>query len=174
MIPTQEHPAWVRVCMLWILLSLSITLSAQAQAPSPPATEPDTARISLNEAIEIALVNSYVLQRSRLSVEEADEQIRQAWGSVYPQIGGAASYTRNVRTPNPFAGSDAADLFTSFGAIDWLFYNEQQRIEGNPTLTFQDYLDRRQQGLENAGIVQSTGGNPFEIENQFRAWVSCI
>jgi len=172
MIPTQEHPAWVRVCMLWILLSLSITLSAQAQAPSPPATEPDTARISLNEAIEIALVNSYVLQRSRLSVEEADEQIRQAWGSVYPQIGGAASYTRNVRTPNPFAGSDAADLFTSFGAIDWLFYNEQQRIEGNPTLTFQDYLDRRQQGLENAGIVQSTGGNPFEIENQFVLGIS--
>jgi outer membrane protein TolC len=136
------------------------------------STDGSPLSVSLNEAIEIALVNSYVLQRSRLGVDEADQQIRQARGTVYPQIGGGATYTRNVKTPNPFAGSDAADFFTSFGAIDWLFYNEQQRQDGNPVLTFQDYLDRRSQGLENAGVTTSVSDNPFAIENQFVLGIS--
>jgi outer membrane protein TolC len=128
--------------------------------------------ISLNEAIEIALVNSYVLQKSRLGVEEADAQIREAKSSVYPQIGGAANYTRNVKTPNPFAGSNAEELFTSFAAIDWLFYNERQRIDGNPTLSFGDYLDRQSDGLREAGIERSTSSNPFAVENQFILGIS--
>jgi outer membrane protein TolC len=128
--------------------------------------------ISLNEAIEIALVNSYVLQRSRLGVEEADAQIREARSSVYPQIGGAANYTRNIKIPSLFAGSNAEDLFGSFAAIDWLFYNEQQRIDGNPTLPFGDYLDRQSDGLREAGIQRSNSSNPFAVENQFVLGVS--
>jgi outer membrane protein TolC len=167
---TQEHQPSYRIAAvaMTVVLCLAIGGMRSLQAQSPR----DTLHISLTEAIEIALVNSYVLQRAEFNVEEADEQIRQARSAVYPQIGGAVSYTRNVRTPNPFAGSDAADLFTSFGAIDWLFYNEQQRIDGNSTLSFQDYIDRRNLGLENAGIVQQTGSNPFAIENQFVLGVS--
>ncbi|MCC5926469.1 MAG: TolC family protein [Bacteroidetes bacterium] len=167
-IPVMRSGRIVRTMYLALICGLMSysTLIAQTQ------TSYDTLYVSLNEAIEIALVNSYFLQRAAFNVDEANEQIRQARSAVYPQIGGAVSYTRNVRTPNPFAGSDAADLFTSFGAIDWLFYNEQQRVDGNPTLSFQDYLDQRNQGLENAGIVQQTGSNPFAIENQFVLGIS--
>lgn len=167
---TQEHPlSYISVRLTAVLLFSLMLVPRDGMTTSAPG---DTLYLSLNEALEIALVNSYVLQRAQFNVDEADEQIRQARSAVYPQIGGAVSYTRNIRTPNPFAGSDAADLFTSFGAIDWLFYNEQQRIDGSPTLSFQDYLDRRNQGLENAGIVQRTGDNPFAIENQFVLGIS--
>jgi outer membrane protein TolC len=133
----------------------------------------DTLSISLNEALEIALVNSYVLQRSQLNIEEADQQIRQARGTIFPQIGGAATATRNLKTPNPFAGSNAEDLFRSFGAVDWLFYNEQQRLDGNPTLSFSDYFDRRSDGLRAAGIDPMGGGsNPFAVDNQFILGIS--
>lgn len=152
------------------ILIVSITSFASAQSSSYSGSS--ELPISLNEAIEIALVNSYVLQRSRLGVEEADAQIREARSSVYPQIGGAANYTRNLKTPNPFAGSNAEELFTSFAAIDWLFYNERQRIDGNPTLPFGDYLDRQSEGLREAGIERSGSSNPFAVENQFILGVS--
>jgi outer membrane protein TolC len=144
-------------------------LIAQPDRSSDPAS---VVPLTLNEAIEIALVNSYVLQRSRLSLEEAEAQIREAKGTVYPQIGSQANYTRNVITPNPFAGSSAEGLFSSFAAIDWLFYNEVQRSEGNPTLQLDDFLDRQKAGLEQAGISQNMGGNPFAVENQFVMAVS--
>jgi outer membrane protein TolC len=164
---TSRDGTWL-IAFLCLMMALA-TLPASAQSPRPGT---ESLSISLNEAIEIALVNSYVLQRSRLGVDEADQQIRQARGSVYPQIGGAASYQRNVKTPNPFAGSDAADLFTSFGAIDWLFYNEQQRQDGNTVLSFQEYIDRRGEGLENAGVTTTPSDNPFAIENQFILGIS--
>ncbi|HAC16119.1 MAG TPA: TolC family protein [Bacteroidetes bacterium] len=160
----------------WLIFTLAITilsgsfssLFAQKQLSTAGKDVP----LSLNEALEIALVNSYVLQKSRLGVDEAEAQIREARGTVYPQIGGQGSYTRNVITPNPFAGSSAEGLFSSFGAIDWLFYNEQQRSDGNPTLNFSDFLDRQEEGLRAAGIEQSAGGNPFAVENQFILGVS--
>lgn len=135
-------------------------------------SEQNPVPLSLNEALEIALVNSYVLQRTRLSIEEADHQIKEAWGTVYPQIGGQISATRNVKTPNPFAGSGAEDFFSSFAAIDWLFYNEQRRMDGEPTLPLEDFIDRRQDGLDAAGIRPMTGSNPFAVENQFILGVS--
>lgn len=128
--------------------------------------------ISLNEAIEIALMNSYVLQRSNLSIEEADKQILQAWGTVYPQIGGTTSYTRNVKTPNPFAGSDAEGLFSSFAALGWLAFNENQRQNNNPTLSFDDYNQNVSDGYDAAGIQLRSNDNPFAIENQFIMGVS--
>jgi outer membrane protein TolC len=128
--------------------------------------------VSLNEAIEIALVNSYVLQRSNLSIEEANKQILQAWGTVYPQIGGTTSYTRNVKTPNPFAGSDAEGLFSSFAALGWLAYNENQRQNNNPTLSFEDYNQNVSDGYDAAGIQVRSSDNPFAIENQFIMGVS--
>lgn len=153
---------------------LAESLAAQGTSDgTAAASAANTISISMNEAIEIALVNSYVLQRTQLNIEEADQQIRQARGTIFPQIGGAASYTRNIKVPNPFAGSNAEDLFRSFGAVDWLFYNEQQRLDGNPTLSFSDYFDRRNDGLTAADIDPMGGGsNPFAVDNQFILGIS--
>ena len=160
----------------WLIFTLAITILSGSfgslNAQKQISTDGKNVPLSLTEALEIALVNSYVLQKSRLGVDEAEAQIREARGTVYPQIGGQGSYTRNVITPNPFAGSSAEGLFSSFGAIDWLFYNEQQRSDGNPTLNFSDFLDRQEEGLRAAGIEQSAGGNPFAVENQFILGVS--
>ncbi len=160
--------------LIWFVvfgLVLANTTGAWAQSEGSDSGT-SIVPMTLNEAIEIALVNSYVLQRSRLSLEEAEAQIRQARGSVFPQIGSQASYTRNLVTPNPFAGSSAEGLFSSFAAIDWLFYNEVQRTDGNPTIDLDEFLDRQRDGLQQAGISQNAGGNPFAVENQFVMAVS--
>lgn len=129
--------------------------------------------ITIDEAIQIALVNNYMIRKGLLDVETAESQIREAWGSVYPQLSAGGSYTRNIKTPNPFAGSDAGGLFETLGAIEWLAYNEFARTDGDPLtepIAFDEFLDRQRQGFQDAGlsIPGFDGSNPFAVENQFQ------
>lgn len=133
--------------------------------------------ITVEEAIQIALVNNHMLRRGLLDIEFADSQIREAWGSVYPQVNTSGEYTRNLRTPNPFAGSDAGGLFETFGAIEWLAFNEGARTDGDTStdpIPFDEFLDRQRQGYQEAGLTPPgmDGTNPFAVENQFNFGLS--
>ncbi|PKD43538.1 TolC family protein [Rhodohalobacter barkolensis] len=160
--------------ILWGLTGLAYHADAQDVSE---LTSGEEVTITLDEAIQIALVNNHLLRKGLLDLDRAEAQIREAWGSVYPQINASGSYTRNLRTPNPFAGSDAGGLFESFGAVDWLAFNESARTDGDPNtnpISFDEYLDRQRQGYEDAGIAPpgSDGSNPFAVENQFEFGLS--
>ncbi len=133
--------------------------------------------ITIDEALQIALVNNYMIRRGLLDIENAEAQIREAWGSVYPQLNASGNYTRNLQTPNPFAGSDAGGLFQTLGALEWLAYNEAARTDGDPNtapIPLDEFIDRQQSGYEEAGISPPglDGGNPFAVENQFQFGLS--
>jgi len=81
-----------------------------AYAPAE-AFAADTVSVTLEEALQIAMVNNYIVRRGLLDIDIADQQIQEAWGTVYPQINATGTYTRNLKTPNPFAGSDAGGFF---------------------------------------------------------------
>jgi outer membrane protein TolC len=136
----------------------------------------DTLSLGLDEALEIALMNSYMLRKGLLDIDEAGAQVREAWGNVYPQVNATANYTRNIKSPNPFAGSSAGDFFRSFAAIDWLAYNEFARTDDDPGTTpipFDEFMDRQQQGYEEAGISPpGMDSNPFAIDNQFQGFIN--
>ena len=66
-------------------------------------------------AIEVALANNTEIKRALLDIEDADQQVRLAWGEYLPEVNGSASYTRNLEIPvnfipavffNPSAGPD--------------------------------------------------------------------
>lgn len=138
---------------------------------------PQEITITLDEALQIALINNYMIRKGLLDVENAEAQIREAWGSVYPQLSAFGNYTRNLQTPNPFAGSDAGGLFETLGAIEWLAYNEAARTDGDPNtqpIPFDEFIDRQQQGFDEAGLVPPgmDGTNPFAVENQFQFGLS--
>lgn len=122
------------------------------------------------------MVNNYLLRQGLLDIEMADAQIREAWGSVYPHVNAFGSYSRNIKSPNPFAGSDAGGIFQIFGAIEWLAYNESARTDANPDtqpIPFDEFLNRQEQGYINAGITPPDfSDNPFAIENQFETGIS--
>jgi len=132
--------------------------------------------ITLDEAIQLALVNNHMIRIGLLDVENAEAQIKEAWGSVYPQVNTSGSYTRNLKVPNPFAGSDAGSIFETLGALDWIAFNENARTDDNPNtnpIDFGEYIERRQEGYENAGITPpGSDSNPFGVENQFEFGLS--
>ena len=127
--------------------------------------------LNLSEALEIALVQNYALERARLDLKESQAQIRQAWGRVWPSVDGNASYTRNLAVANPFAGSDAGDLFSGFDAVGWLAFNEEARTDNDPEtipISFSDFVRQQTVGQRAAGIPEpDPDANPFFVANQF-------
>jgi len=61
-------------------------------------TEP----LSLERAIQTALANSYDINAAEQGVRLADQQVRQAWANVLPDVSVNASYQRNLRVQQGF------------------------------------------------------------------------
>ncbi len=166
-----------------------VVLLAPSAAPAQPiepirhsdtTAHPDTSRdrasgrrrsgtpLSVTDAIQVALEESYSLRDVQLDVRNADARIQSAWGRLYPQLDATGNYTRNIRTANPFAGSDVTGLFAGGSATDWVAFNERARLEGNRRISFEEFQRRRRQGQREAGITPGGGGgNPFGVANQF-------
>ena len=142
--------------------------SETAPAPTPVV---DAAPLTLDDAIAIALERGYAVRSAELDVANAQAQVRQAYGTLYPQVSASSSYTRNVVQANPFAGSSAGNIFSGLGAIGWLQFNETARTDGDPAtvpITLEEYFGRVAAGQEAAGFVQDDGANPFGTDNQFQ------
>lgn len=169
----------VKIICVAVFFLISSPAALLAQQNAYPADFADVEKITLtiDEAIQIALVNNYMIRKGMLDIDRADSQIREAWGTVYPQVNASGSYTRNIRTPNPFAGSDAGGLFETLGALEWLAFNEMARTDDDPDnqpIPLDEFMDRQQQGYRDAGITPPgfEGDNPFAVDNQFEFGLS--
>lgn len=151
---------------LILTLLFSCVTAAQAQDATAPI------RVTLAEAIEIALVNNYLLQQTRIAEEDARLQIQLGVADIgLPTIEAFSSYTRNIREANPFAGSSAGDFFSGFSFVEWLGFNETARTDGTDAtqpITFGEFADRQRRGLDAAGIAPAEpSDNPFSVANQY-------
>ncbi len=162
-----------RAWSLWTLACAAVVcLIAQ---PTAAQSGPQPVGLTLDEAIEIALIRNYMVRTVRLDVDEASALVKEGWGQVFPQVSFNTSYTRNLKTANPFAGSQAGGLFQSLGFLDWLAFNERARTDDDGTtnpISLEEFFERQQAGLDAAGIVISDSDNPFAIPNQFRSGFS--
>ena len=158
---------------LFLLSVMLLPLDALGQMPNAADLESQQPlALSLDEALQIALINNYAIRDARLDVDLAEAQVNEGQSQLYPQLNLSSSYTRNLKSANPFSGSSAGNFFSSFGFIDWLAYNERARTDTDPItdpLTFGEFVDRQQDGLDAAGIVPSTEDNPFFVPNQYQA-----
>ena len=172
---SHRSPARRTMTAFWMVVLMALSTASQPATAQvqPGIFEPqaEAITITLDEAIQIALVNNYTIRNSRLDIDDARAQVRGAWGEVMPQVDASSGYTRNLKTANPFAGSAAGDFFSGFAFIDWLAFNEQARTDDDPAsipISFGEFQERQFKGLEEAGIVLSSGDNPFAVENQFQ------
>jgi outer membrane protein TolC len=147
-----------------------------ASVPSDPySTHPEANEplvLTLTDAVRTALERNLDLRGAQLNMRDADAQVQEAWGNLYPSLNLTGSYTRNVVTANPFAGSDAANLIGGGGQTEWLAFNERRRLDGNAStgpVSYPAFQQRQQDSLAAAGISPGGGGgNPFGVDNQFQ------
>ena len=86
---------WFRLALMSLASALFIGTSAAAQDIPVQA-------YSLEDVIGVALQNNRTLETSRLDLKAANEQVREAWGSLYPTIDGSVRYLRNLAVQETF------------------------------------------------------------------------
>ena len=182
-----------------LLLTIVTTLTlfppeGWAETPSPSTAR---LRLSVADAVEAALVRSYMIRLAQVDDRIAGQRIRGALSAVLPQLDAFATYDRTFLTPNPFAGSDAAEIFGGLGTGDWIAYNERARSDGDGGLrqaavveacgagfvgadgtlgpvSFGQYVEcvSRRQDEVRTGPGPSPDDNPFLVENNVRFGLS--
>jgi outer membrane protein len=102
-----------------LLGAMSATAVQAQDVPRGPA-----ASLTLAEAVRVALDRSPRIDAARHNLDQAEEQVSEAWGAVYPRVDYAADYTRNVSPAinflpavifDPSAGPDE-QIAVQFGA----------------------------------------------------------
>ena len=92
----RERP-WMRSVGLVLCLLLVIPAAGSGQAASNAAQV-----VTLQDAVSASLEANRQLENARWQLEAAQDQAREAWGSVMPQVNLNASYTRNLEVPTQF------------------------------------------------------------------------
>jgi outer membrane protein TolC len=109
-----------RLLAVAALASLWGALTSPVLGQAAPQAQP----LTLSEAVRVALERSPRIETARQALEEAEERVSEAWGSVYPRVEFSADYTRNVSPAinflpaiifNPNAGPDE-QVAVQFGA----------------------------------------------------------
>ena len=139
------------------------------------AVAPGAVKMTIDDAIAIALEQGYAIRTAQLDVANSRAQVREAYGSLLPRVDATSSYSRNVVQANPFAGSSAGNIFSGLGAIGWLQYNEQARTDDDPTtvpISLNQYFENISEGQEAIGYTPADGSNPFGTDNSFQNTVS--
>lgn len=89
-----------RISSLSVALLLLFSASLTAQIKQQELLKGTS--LTLDAAIKVAVANNPEINRAILSVEDADELVRIAYGEVYPNISSSLNYTRNFKVPVSF------------------------------------------------------------------------
>lgn len=82
------------------LLTAAVLAAALMMAPPLGAQTRET--LSLERALDVALSQSRELADAKSGLRVANAQVREAWGSVLPDITATASYSRNLKVQQAF------------------------------------------------------------------------
>ncbi len=87
----RDLGSWKRAAVVAAAVLLALLLATvQALRAQTVAT------YSIEDAVRTAIRQNRDVQTARLVLEEANNQVKEAWSSVYPSVNFNASYTRNV------------------------------------------------------------------------------
>jgi len=81
---------------------IPVVLALTVSGGSLEAQDGTTSSYTLREAVGLALANNRELRDAELALLGAHEQVREAWGSLFPSIDGSVSYQRNLAIQEAF------------------------------------------------------------------------
>jgi outer membrane protein TolC len=70
--------------------------SGHATAGDTDAAVQEGRRVTLQQAVALAIEHNPQLEAARYALEEADEQVSEAWGNVFPTLDLSTTFTRNL------------------------------------------------------------------------------
>ena len=138
---------------------LFLALTALAIAPLA-AQAPAPRRLSLADALELALPASDGVALARADVQKAEGEVKRVRADLLPQLTGSASYTRTLKS----------QFSTGSGRVDTTATSFCNRFTGDPSLpvgTRLDSLERSVECLSALNPFAALSNLPFGRKNQY-------
>jgi len=85
-----------RLALVWLSSTSALSASLAAQAT------PDAQTFTLERAIVVALANSKTVADAEAGLHNAEQLVREAWGSAMPDVSASMSYSRNLKLQQIF------------------------------------------------------------------------
>ena len=153
-----------RTILALLSLGLAFAAGAEAQTPAPAAVRP----LSLEEALSLTERESETVGIARSEVSRAQGERRRARSSYFPQLSGAASYTRTLRSQfSALQGDDEGPVAPPPA--------DCPTFVPRPGLPVAERLDSLESALEcasNADPFAAFSDLPFGQENAYRFGLS--
>ena len=116
---------------------------------------PDQARITIEQAAELAVANNPEVKRALLSVDDADQQVRLAWSEVLPEISTSATYTRNIEIPVNFVPAQVFDPNAPPGELIPLQFGTDNNWQGGVTVSQNIFRGDAIVGISSSSMFKS-------------------
>ena len=68
-------------------------------APAIFAQQPSVRRLTIEEAVRVAMQKNSDLQSAHFEVDRADARVQEAWGYAMPSVSLSGRYTRTLKQP---------------------------------------------------------------------------
>lgn len=143
--------ALTTVLLLMILTFAGGPLSAQ----DITIQLPEQARISAEQAVQLAVANNPEIRRALLSIENADEQVRIAWSEVLPTVSSSATYTRNIEIPVNFVPAQVFDPNAPAGELIPLQFGTDNNWQGGVTVSQNIFRGEAIVGISSSSLFKS-------------------
>lgn len=116
---------------------------------------PDENELTIEQVIQLSVVNNPEIKRSILSVDNADEQVKLAWSEVLPSVTSSATYTRNIEIPVNFVPATFFDPNADPGELVPLQFGTDNNWQGGFTVSQNIFRGEAIVGISSSSVFKS-------------------
>lgn len=116
---------------------------------------PDDNELTIDQVIQLSVVNNPQVKRAILSVENADEQVKLAWSEVLPSVTSSATYTRNIEIPVNFVPATFFDPDANPNELVPLQFGTDNNWQGGLTVSQNIFRGEAIVGISSSSVFQS-------------------
>lgn len=143
----------IRVGLAFFFLSF---ISAQTISGQTIEVElPEQQTLTIQQVVQLSVVNNPEIRRAILSVENADQQVRLAWSEVLPDISSSANYTRNIEIPVNFVPARAFDPNAPEDELIPLQFGTDNNWQGGVTVSQNIFRGDAIVGISSSSLFKS-------------------
>lgn len=146
-----------------ILFALFFVQTARAQEKTELISD---LKLTLSEAIQIAIANNPEVNRALLSREDADELVNIAYSEIYPKIASSISYTRNIEIPVQYIPARVFDPMAPEGALTPVQFGTDNNWQGGFTVNQTLFQGETIIGLSTASIFRTVQEENLRLVSQ--------
>lgn len=121
---------------------------------------PEQNELTINQVIQLSVVNNPQVKRAILSIDNADEQVKLAWSEVLPTVTSSANFTRNIEIPVNFVPATFFDPNADPDELVPLQFGTDNNWQGGITVSQNIFRGEAIVGISSSSVFKS-----LQVEN---------